>query len=1111
MQLAVMKARKMEEGYHMLTIMTGPAGSRKSDLLLNQILENAGNGMTGQLLLTPAQCSHETERRLAAAGGPSICRSAEVLSFSRLATRVFSAEGGLCRQTLDGGGRVLAMARALELVHSRLKVYNKVSSRPAFYTDLIATIDELKSYAVTSEQLHRTATEVGGSLAAKLEELALILESYDAVCAQGKADPRDTLTLLADRLLAGTWAGGRAIFVDGFSRFTMQELHVLEALLQSCREMVITLTCDGLQGTMPIYDSVRETAGALQRLAARTGHEVRLIELPRAEQAKPAFAYLNENLFASGLVPCPVPTPELTLLQAESQREECQIAVRRILDLVQSGARYADIAVAVTDQKHYAPVLEGLCAQYNIPIYMSGMQSIQHKPVITCLLSALAAATGGMEASDVVAYLKTGLSPAEPDVCDLLENYALVWNLRGTDWADNFEPHSVYYGKKIDESPEALARLNAGREAAVVPLVNLQTALRDAADAGEMIYAVYHFIEEIGLPARIEKLARELYAQGRGQEAAECVQLYRIIISALEQFYSVLGQTLLQPAAFCRLLELQLSQCSVSTIPVTIDAVQCGTVMYLRNRAPKHLLVLGACDGLFPARPASSGVLSAADRQTLMSYDLTLAPDPEMQLQEDMADILGLLSSPTESLQISCQAGAAPASLYSRLCGLFPGSVIHAEGWELALYRKDTAAALLAENGQATGLEFLPALCASLPEVPDLADGLRQKAALQPGTLSRKMITGLWGSPVRLSASKLESFADCPHKYFLHYGLQLQEYKRAGLNALDFGNFVHTLLELIVQDVLKVKGQDGFHTITEEELRSITDTHIVQQTAEQLNAAEMQEPHIQYLHSRNMDEVRRIVDTLARELKLSEFVPEEFELQFGQNKKEAPYRITAGDIAGEITGKVDRVDAFREGEKHYFRVIDYKTGNTSFDYAGVYQGRGLQMLIYMFALERNTTADDPRLPAGVLYMPAKSAIQKADTDLSEAEAAKLYQKEWKRSGLILEDPAVLNAMEKRDKERNPVFMPYTVNKSGVCGGDLMTQAQLQLLRKHVEQKLQEILGDMAAGLVSPAPYSEAPCRKCDYAAICHPDKSCIRYTASVGKKAFWEKLEERYG
>ncbi len=97
-----------------------------------------------QLLIVPEQHSHDMERRLCAAGGNSGSPYAEVLSFTRLASRVFSVTGGLAAPALDAGGRLLLMDVALKAVADQLKVYGRPSRKPQFLTRLAATVDELQ-------------------------------------------------------------------------------------------------------------------------------------------------------------------------------------------------------------------------------------------------------------------------------------------------------------------------------------------------------------------------------------------------------------------------------------------------------------------------------------------------------------------------------------------------------------------------------------------------------------------------------------------------------------------------------------------------------------------------------------------------------------------------------------------------------------------------------------------------------------------------------------------------------------------------------------------------------------------------------------------------------
>ena len=49
---------------------------------------------------------------------------------------------------------------------------------------------------------------------------------------------------------------------------------------------------------------------------------------------------------------------------------------------------------------------------------------------------------------------------------------------------------------------------------------------------------------------------------------------------------------------------------------------------------------------------------------------------------------------------------------------------------------------------------------------------------------------------------------------------------------------------------------------------------------------------------------------------------------------------------------MDRVDGWEKDDKLYLRVVDYKSGKKKFDLANVKMGLDIQMLLYLFALEK---------------------------------------------------------------------------------------------------------------------------------------------------------------
>ena len=105
----------------MLELLHGPDRTANSMELLARICENAAHGVAGQILIVPEQYSHETERALCECGGDTISRYAEVLSFTRLASRVFSVCGGVCEEYLDENGRILTLYLAAQQVREQLK------------------------------------------------------------------------------------------------------------------------------------------------------------------------------------------------------------------------------------------------------------------------------------------------------------------------------------------------------------------------------------------------------------------------------------------------------------------------------------------------------------------------------------------------------------------------------------------------------------------------------------------------------------------------------------------------------------------------------------------------------------------------------------------------------------------------------------------------------------------------------------------------------------------------------------------------------------------------------------------------------------------------------
>ena len=1062
-------------------------------------LQQEGRG----ILLVPEQNSFDAEWALCEQGGDSISRRAEVLSFTRLATRVFSAVGGAAVPTLDKSGRLIAMAGALELLRPKLRLYGAQIGKPEFLEQLLQVVDEFHAYGLDAAAVRRAGENLSASLSAKLEELCLILELYDTVCAQSAMDASTRLDRLRDALLESDFAKGKYVVVDGFSDFTNQELGVLEALAMRAEQVTVYLCCDGLRGGQSVFAVSRATASALRELAQRNG--VRFHSAAQTAQTHPGpLRHLAQTLFAPRGQSWDAPTEQILLTPASCSAEACELALGRIQSLIHSGVRWREIGVAYSDAKTFEPLLETLLDRSGIPAYFSGSKEVLRHGVIRAVVFALEAASGTMEAEAVCEYLKSGFAPCEREMADRLENYAYVWNLHGARWDAPFDRNPS--GPTLEPLAEVelqarLAPLNEARAAAIVPLLRLRTALQAASDTAAQVGALEAFLEAIELEERLEARAQALAASGALQQAQELTQLYEILIAVMEQIYGVLGTGKRSAEEFCRLFRAALTQNTVGSIPATVDSVRFGTLSAMRNARLSHLILLGASDGLLPSCQAGTGLLSDAERRRMKAAGLPAAPEGEERIDRELLTAYAVLTAPTESLMVSCDL-ETPSYLFIRLQALFPRCTGTAQ--RLLPSDPNGAAALLVASGEAgkRALERFPALAPAV-------HALTERADYSPGVLTREAVQALYGSALSLSASKVDKLAACKYAYFLQYGLKLHERKQAKVDPAMYGTLVHYVLEHAVQDV---ETEGGFAAVSIERVLTLSRAWYDRFVQEELGGLADDTNRGAYLLARSFSEVEQVMRELARELSTSQFVPTFFEKVF---QGETAIPITGKLAVGSLMGVVDRVDLYTTAAgKTYLRVVDYKTGRKDFDDTDILNGMGMQMLIYLFALTGEAARFYGRTlePAGVLYFPARYDVEQTKGRLDPEDVEKLRRKKLRRKGLLLDDEEILQAME---PGAEPIYLPYKITKkTGERTGSLADRRQLGLVEAHVRRTLGTLADSLWAGTIRPDPFwrgeDHNACRWCPYREVCRVDSGevALRKLRAVSRDEFWQTLEK---
>ena len=1092
----------------MLRLILGRAGTGKTGMLLDELRARVAAKRPGGYLIVPEQYSHEAERELAGRCGDSASLYAEVLSFTRLAYRAALDAGGSARTYIDKGGRLLQLAVALDQIGGTLQVYGQAARSPELMALLLSSLDELRFGGADGAALREASAAVDGALAAKLSDLAMIREALDALEERSGADPASRLEVLAGQIPRCAMLRGAGVYVDGFTDFTAQERAVLRALWKVC-DVTLALGCDSLTDGSEVFSAARRTARTLLREAAEDGVETRQIEVSVPDGAGP-MAFIEQKLFEYTEEVCD-PAGTVRTVTAPDSAGECELAAAEALRLVrETGCRWRDIAIAVRGFEDYRGVLSETFRRYGVPLYFTARTDIFTRPLPALMAAAFDLLSDGWSYESMFTYLKTDLTGISRDDCDLLENYVLTWSLRGTAWTreEPWRQHPDGFDGRTDPA-ERLSRLNALRRTVARPLQALQERGRAASDARGQCRAVAEFWDDIDLPARIVERTAALEAAGETQTAAEYAQLWEKMVSALEQCAAVLGEMPMTQEDFGRLFRRMLSQYDVGTIPVTLDQVTAGDFDRMRRRSIRHLLVLGASDDRLPRISGGSDIFTDPERDVLRTVDIELATADE-KLDREFSLIYNVLSLPAESLYMSRSVFAAdgsqtrPSFVTDRICRLFslretPGDL---RGARLSA---PGPARELAVQGDAAAL----ALFAGDTEVLRSIERMRASAQSVRGRLSERAVSALYGDTLWLTATRVDNFASCKFQYFVRFGLKAKPRQAASFAPPELGTFLHFLLENVAREVT---ARGGFAAADDDEIRALTDRFTGEYVHTVLEDFREKSPRFVYLFERLTETARRVVLDTAGELRESDFVPLDFELNFSRSADMPPVTLGEGDAALVLTGVADRVDGWEHDGRLYLRVVDYKSGHKKFSLTDVWYGMGLQMLLYLFSLQKNGEGryHMPIEPAGVLYVPARDVLMSADRRPTDEEILSEKAAKLRRSGLLLDEPDVLQAMEHGDAPR---YLPLKVNRDGSRVGDaLASAAQLGQLSQYVDRLLTDMAKELRAGAITADPWyrseNDNTCLFCEYYSVCRFDLRTDPWRSRKTLKTpeFWARL-----
>lgn len=1117
-----------------LRFIYGRAGSGKSHYCLNDIKSRINVGATKPLiLLVPEQFSLQAERNLIKTVGAGGIIKAEVLSFRRLAYRVFSEVGGITYPHINSASKCMIIYKILEKMKDSFKIFSKASNQKGFVNTLSNVIAEFKRYNVTPGNLEKIQQSINNNdlLKEKLRELNSIYIEFEKSIQERYRDADDDLSLLSERLDKSSHFNGAEIWIDEFSGFTPQEYKVIGKLLQKAECLNICLCTDCLAeeddvDSTDIFSTVKAAVNKILMLAKE--HNIN-IESPVILKDEPYYrfkesqelAYLEKHFFSFPYSKYFGKSKDINVFSSVNIYSEIENTARDIVKLCRDrGMRYKDIAVVTGNPESYEKLIGAIFLEYGIPFFIDKKVDITNHPLVQLIISLFEIFTENWSYEAVFSYLKTGLTDTGREDLDQIENYVLACGIRGSKWTQgeswNFKTELTFDESKSSDSENDLYfKLNSIRQQIVKPLVNFRKKTKGRKRTCEICGALYEFLCSIGIPDRIDKYIEEFRKSGQLALSNEYGQVWNILMEVFDRIVEVMGEEYVGIERFSDILKIGLGEYKIGLIPPSLDQVLVGSIDRSKNHEVKALYVLGVNDGVFPSAATEEGVLSDRDRESLRSAGLEIANDTRTKAFEEQYRMYTTLTTAGRYLRLSYPIAdnegrtMRPSIVISRLRKIFPNILEYSnvinndsdeENIEFITNRIPTFNELVSVlRKRSEGLE-VKLLWWDVYRWYITQDEWRQKcgtarAALnysnQVKSINMEKVQKLYGSPVYSSVTRFERYASCPFSYYVQYGLKARERKIYMPNPLDVGTFMHAVIERFSR---LVSGGDISWREFNLEWCAQSISNIVDEMLEKMQGSIMS-GSMRYTNlARRLKRVLvRAVWLIAEHIKRSSFEPIGYEMGFGGGEKfpAITIELSSGDKIN-LTGKIDRIDAFKTENGTYLRIVDYKSGNKAFKLSDVYYGMQIQLITYLDAIWENGGKDlkKPLLPGGMLYFKIDDPIVKGNSKISEEDVEKAIIRQLKMKGLLLADVKLVKEMDKQIDGYSQII-PARINKGDVLGkSSAATMEQFELLRKYVKRLLQGIGEEMLSGDISIKPYKNkrtTPCMYCGYTSVCQFD------------------------
>lgn len=1129
----------------MLNIHIGRENLDKDKFMFAQIKERIERGKR-VILIVPDQFTLEAEKNAFAYLEVDGLMDLEVLSFSRLANRVFGEVGGGLKTFINNYGKYMMISRVLLEQNPNLKVFNDLEGSSDFVEKINNFISQLKNHNITPEFLGKIldGEEDDSLLSRKLEDINEVYKSYEAKMGEDQIDTADYLGMFVSKISESSLIRTSEFWVSGFDYLTPRNMDALLEIAKTSGFMNVVLTAEM---NNLFFKSTNNLASELRGMALDSGLDSKIIQIgseyERDKSGREQIAYLEEQFCKSSPKPCDISSvnieskDQIRLVSAANYYAEAETVAVEITKLIrEKNMRYRDILVICNDMDARASVIKRVFSEYGLPIFVDQRRGIHHNPVLEFITALLDITADGWLPDLIFKLLKTGLTELTTDEVEELENYAIKFKIIGGKWKKPFKLTLDGY------SDTDLSNLNETREKVVSIISGFETGFKKHKSAKDRTSELFRYLsEEINLENKINEYASRLREENFLDYAEEMDQIWPTTLGIFDQLVGILNDEELTNDEFATILKTGLESVQIGMLPTSIDQILFGTMQRTRSGEVKALFVLGANDGILPAYSGEETLLNEEERDVLYDKGNVICKSDTQIMDEEQMAIYRNFSKPLKHLFVSYSVSdtegneQTPSIIFKKLRSIFPDIEV-----EKDILNRDCDHMDLVQGRDSTINHLTDVMRNSASDdwLSDLWKGVYKWYEENSPALVNNIIEGLSfrnnrekidenyivdlykrsykdaEDKVTSSPSAIENFSRCPFSFFMSRGIRLKERRIYELDSRDVGDIYHETLMRFGQSMSEdghkpMDPESAWNKKSDEECTEIIEK-IYDDVEDQFKAGLFKESKYEEYRGARF---KKIVTDVALEIKdqvskgqISDMF---FESRFENGGDFAPITITNEGKTIDVTGKIDRVDVLDGG---YAKIVDYKSGADELNVDDVMSGWQLQLMIYLKAVTESNiknaelSSGEPLKPAGVFYF----NIPEPHINTGEIPPEKIESKvsdsiadAYTMNGMVINDRSVIESITGSLDKKNSKVIPVRLNKDGeLTGKSVVSKEDFDAITSSVSELIDRLCSDMLAGDVKARPKKsktkdingneKTACTYCNYRGICSFDESFDR-------------------